>query len=239
MPVSPPHPLFPAQLRVRRARQLIGTLRRQIQRWTDAQSPNLILTQTGPREFSASRDEPSPVELLFRVAITVGEVAYNCRAALDYLIYEMARGNNGGRTVKGTQFPMEDSEEMYWARWTGRHPTEPGKRVQRYLKKVPRRAAEMLVQTQPFAGCDWMELLRDISNPDKHRSVTFIRSKEDFRNPILDPDTSTISGRIAVRVVFEDDPDLDVTHALRIIHAQTAHLIESFIPAFVGPIHPV
>lgn len=234
MRLSPPHPLYPAQLRVRRARQSIGTLRRQFQRWTDAQTETLrSFKQVGPTEFMASRDDP-PVELLFRAAVTIGEVAYNCRAALDYLVYELARGNNKGKPVGGTQFPIERSEPWYWARWTGKHPTDPGKTVARHLNKVPKKAADILRDFQPFAGCEWTELLQEISNTDKHRFVTLISSKEDFRNAQLDIVAGTVTGTLAVRVVFEHDRELDVVRALRVIHDGTSSLIDAFAPAFVG-----
>ena len=194
MSLSPPHPLFAAELRTIRARQLIGTLRRQFQRWANAVAAGeMHFRQVGPEEFEASREDP-PVEHLFRAAITIGEVAYNCRAALDYVIRELARGNNRGKDVRGTQFPIEDARDMYYARVTGIHPDNPEKMVARYLHKVPAQAVELLEQTQPFAGCEWTKLLREISNPDKHRYVPLISSNENFEHAMWDPIAGTISG---------------------------------------------
>lgn len=232
MALSPPHPLYGAYLRTRRARQLIGTLRRQLQRWTDAQATGeLHFKQIEATVFEVSRNDP-PVEHLFRAAITIGEIAYNCRAALDYLVAELARWSNNGKEVRGTQFPIEDREDLYFARVTGINPDDPEKKIGRYLKKVPKEAVEIFRELQPFAGGEWTELLRDISNPDKHRFVPLISSNEDFRDSTYDPVTETIKGKLAVHVVFEHNRELDVVHGLTVIQRETANLIVGLAPVF-------
>ena len=42
------------------------------------------------------------------ISILIGEVIYNLRAALDYLIYDLA-WLESGRVIDGTQFPIEDT----------------------------------------------------------------------------------------------------------------------------------
>jgi hypothetical protein len=36
------------------------------------------------------------------------------------------------------------------------------------------RAQDAIKRYQPFAGCQWTGLLRDLNNPDKHRTLTSV-----------------------------------------------------------------
>lgn len=183
-------------MRTDRAGQLLTTLRRQFQRWTDAQTANIgAAKQVGPTEFEISMEGEPQIQHLYRAAVTVGEIAYNCRAALDDLVRELATHSNGGREVRGTQFPIEDDEAMFDARVTGKHPTSADKKVGRYLYKVPPDAIAYFRQLQPFAGCEWTALLRDGSNPDKHRTLPFLTSQESFRHAVFDPADGMVTGQ--------------------------------------------
>ncbi len=235
MSLSPPHPLYGAHVRAKRAGYLIGTLRKQLQRWTTDQmsEDNMRYRELEPMVFEAFQENP-PIHHLFRAAVTIGEIAYNCRAALDYLVAELARGANRGREVRRTQFPMEDRPDMFEARVTGVHPDNPTRRVDRYLHKVPPPAVAMFRNLQPFAGCEWTTLLRDVSNPDKHRFVPRISSNESFENTVYDPTTKTLHGRLVVNVVFEHNREIDVVSGMSLIQRQTAHLITGFAPAFIS-----
>ena len=96
------------------------------------------------------------------VGVLIGETIYNLRAALDYLIYELAFLDSTHIQNK-TQFPIEDSEDG----WLGHIPT--------YLKGVSVGHQAVIKQLQPYYGCDWTGRLRDLSNPDKHKSLTVLR----------------------------------------------------------------
>jgi hypothetical protein len=49
---------------------------------------------------------PNPFPIPEEISIVVGEICYNLRAALDYLVYELARLDSGC-IQNGTQFPIE------------------------------------------------------------------------------------------------------------------------------------
>jgi hypothetical protein len=177
------HPLYGAELRLARARQLRGTMRRQYQRWAEAQRAadthqefshrhGHVLLRT---ELRAINRQHVP-----RISITLGETVYNIRAALDYLVYSIVRACNEGVEVDETQFPLSASEDGYWKlRWTGADP-QTGKNPPRFLNNIPKDVAEDLAHYQPFSGCAWAVLLRSLSNADKHRSLTTLTAHFNF-----------------------------------------------------------
>jgi len=104
------------------------------------------------------RLEKSP----YIITILVGETIYNLRAALDYLVYELAQLDSN-QIVEKTQFPIEDSKEVF-----------KGRR-KNYLKGVSDKHITIIKGLQPCYGCQWTKVLREISNPDKHRELTIIQ----------------------------------------------------------------
>ena len=108
------HPLYGAELRLARARQLIGTMRRQQRRWAEA-----TLGAEFHQEFAHEtghlllRPELRAINLRHvpRISITLGETVYNIRAALDYLVYSIVRASNGAVEIDETQFPLSVTEE--------------------------------------------------------------------------------------------------------------------------------
>ena len=98
------------------------------------------------------------VPLLF--SILVGEICYNIRAALDYLIFELARLDSG-KIQEGTQFPIDDQNKNFAGNG------------HRRLIGLDARHIALIEALQPYNGCNWTRLLRDISNPDKHRNLSF------------------------------------------------------------------
>ena len=92
---------------------------------------------------------------------------------------------------------------------------------------------DILRELQPFAGCEWTGLLREISNPDKHRFVPQISSDGDFRNTVYDPATGTITGTLAMSIRFEHRRELNVVVGVSRIKRETANVVASFVPAFI------
>lgn len=90
-----------------------------------------------------------------------GEIVYNLRAALDYLVYVLAE-NDSGSPQSGTQFLIEDTQQGFTAR------------SKRYLKGVSDEHIAVLRQFQPYKGCEWTGILRDLSNTDKHRELATV-----------------------------------------------------------------
>ncbi|MCH8188130.1 MAG: hypothetical protein IIB66_05415, partial [Proteobacteria bacterium] len=104
------------------------------------------------------------------IKILVGEITYNLRAALDYLVYELARLDSG-EVKNGTQFPIEDTEDGF------------KRKRNAFLKGVSDKHVAIIESLQPYSGCDWTRILRDLSNPDKHRQLTISKSSVVYSIP--------------------------------------------------------
>ena len=111
-------------------------------------------------------DLASPhTNLLPDASAIVGDAVNSLRSALDYLVYELAK-HNEGKEVRNTQFVIASSIREF----------ESQKKTR--LKGLTERQVEMIRNVQPFQGVAWTELLRDISNPDKHRHLVGIDDDE-------------------------------------------------------------
>ena len=118
-----------------------------------------------PHELRVSASEEFPLPPL-RVGVLVGEVCYNLRSAVDFLVYNLA-WLDSGTPQEMTQFPIEDTRKGF----AGRENT--------WLKGVNTAHVAEIEVLQPYSGCQWTKILRDLSNPDKHRE--FARLEGDFR----------------------------------------------------------
>jgi hypothetical protein len=241
------HPLHGAELRLARARQLIGTMHRQYQRYADTHERSgwigRVDETTKHLRLSPRLSNERHVHVP-RVSITLGEVAYNVRSALDFLVYSIARASNDCIEVRGTQFPLESTPHRYWARWTGKD-TKTGKRVPRMLNKIPHDVAKDLAHYQPFAKCVWAELLSEISNPDKHRHLTTLGTSAEFipDRPVLSViDTKSggqtihLKGKVQISVSLEFRGDtIDVIKASNLVQREATALIRSYAGRFQLP----
>lgn len=99
------------------------------------------------------------VSIPIDLGVIIGEVCYNLRSALDYLIYELAILDSG-KVVDGTQFPIEDKRKGFEWRKNGG-----------WLNGLNTAHVAAIEGMQPYRGCYWTAKLRDISNPDKHRHL--------------------------------------------------------------------
>jgi hypothetical protein len=100
------------------------------------------------------------------LSVRVGEMIYNLRSVLDYLIYALAWHDTGkrptGRHERGLQFPIENTPEGFKGRRNS------------MLKGITDENVALIKLYQPCAGCSWTGTLRDISNADKHREVVVL-----------------------------------------------------------------
>lgn len=119
-------------------------------------------------------------------SILVGEIIYNLRAALDYLVYELACFDSK-QEIDGTQFPIEDSEENFSKRICSVEAKGKGK----YLRGVSPEHIAVIKRLQPFNRCKWTKRLRTISNPDKHRKLSFLEHSISVAVQITDTEAST------------------------------------------------
>ena len=103
-----------AYARVRRAEHHLSKLK--------SESPGILSSVLGWAEGQEGLVVPDlPVDdgitsLPPTFGIRVGEAIYNLRAALDYLVYELAILDSGN-VQQGTQFPIEDTKDgVRWKR---------------------------------------------------------------------------------------------------------------------------
>ena len=162
------HPLDGAYLRVQRADKHLSDLKRRERRRHDTYKDNLTyefnpVTQLAGAHWQKTRRPLSP-----NISIIVGEIIYNLRAALDYLIYELAILNSG-QEQDGTQFPIDSDR----SRFRGRRTT--------YLKGVSDAHVAEIKKLQPCYGCKWTKTLASLSNPDKHRKLTDSKGTAEIR----------------------------------------------------------
>jgi hypothetical protein len=110
-------PLLTAELRVQRARRLIGTLKRQEQGWANAHQ-DLLTGKVNEAGTIVLGIEEGDARRMGRMSITIGETIYNLRSALDYIVYDLAC-LTAGKHVGGTQFPIEESQAGFLSRMKG------------------------------------------------------------------------------------------------------------------------
>jgi hypothetical protein len=100
-------------------------------------------------------------DLPLMLPVVISDAIHNLRAALDYIVFELAR-KDSGKTQDGTQFLIADSKPRF------------DERSAKYLNGLSVKHVAMIERLQPYMGVDWTKSLREISNPDKHRQLTFL-----------------------------------------------------------------
>src|SRR5207244_3188884 len=106
-----PHPLDGAFQRVSRAGEHLEQLKREIEAFRHHQR-QLVLFDFQSRSKEDLLGDGTEVAPPLLFSILIGEVCYNLRAALDYLIYELAILDSGS-PQEGTQFPIDDAEDLF------------------------------------------------------------------------------------------------------------------------------
>ncbi|MFC1934363.1 hypothetical protein ACFLXX_04400 [Chloroflexota bacterium] len=165
------------------------------------------------------------------ISILVGEVIYNMRAALDYLVYELACFDSK-QLVDGTQFPIEDCVKNFDKRIGSLDDRRKGV----FLRGISDKHVKAIKHLQPCDGCLWIKVLREISNPDKHRKLTIINSPVSFRwsahiaeLPSIQQSMHMYNG-MSVQVVF--DNSLPVIETLEQLHSEITNVLDLFKPEF-------
>lgn len=153
------HPLDSCRERVRRAEEHMTELERQcaiifekhanaVAFDLDPNPPHRVINIVGPSETFAG----------MRLGTLTGEICYNLRTALDYLVFELAKLDTG-TPQNGTQFPIMDAQKDFVGRGNA------------MLNGVNPAHVACIERLQPYNGCDWARRLRDLSNADKHRHL--------------------------------------------------------------------
>jgi hypothetical protein len=231
---KPPHPLVGAFERVARAGEHLTKLKSEVVRFRQ-QYEDAVVVKLNPEKKAVIEQPMLMPPLIFN--ILVGEICYNLRGALDFLVYELAQLDSGA-IQDGTQFPIEDRKDGF------------DKNANRSLKGVNASHRARIEDLQPFKGCSWARELRDLSNPDKHRKLTSITATTEQELTFaesrhsLDPNAGPIKivarpngTEVHVQVSLTntelrlDDGTL-IVEALDTLKAQVAETLESFKSEF-------
>jgi hypothetical protein len=164
------------------------------------------------------------------------------RAALDYLIYELALLDSK-MEQEGTQFPI----------FTCKLGVSPkGKKygfdikAPQFLRGLTLDHIAAIERLQPYNGGDWLETLHQISNPDKHRRLTTISASVDDtivitrgdvrtdHNGVLIPDPNPhreVHADYAILIGLPNGP-VPLVPTLQRIESQVRRVIQSFKSEF-------
>jgi hypothetical protein len=191
---------------------------------------------------------PKSVSAPEQIGILVGEICYNLRSSLDYLVYELAILDSG-RVKDGTQFPIYDDE----------HRTKDfNTRTSKMLIGINPAHKALIEALQPYKDqtCQWLATLREISNPDKHRGLPGIgRIGRATTSPIVLPSPTisteyvvrrpdgveekvrlTTSVQILIGVKTTSVPGVEtavpVVETIEELHSQVAHTLETLKSEF-------
>jgi hypothetical protein len=171
------------------------------------------------------------------ISLAVSDCIHNFRAALDYLIYELAR-HDSGAVQNGTQFPICDSVADFQ------------RLAPRYLRGLSQGHVHAIETYQPYNGIDWTKTLRDVSNPDKHRELVDVNgpwSTSYILTPVEPDSADGLPGKVfkgvdrdgwdvhverkqAIQIAFRDG--VPVVETLETLKTQLANTIEAFKPEF-------
>jgi hypothetical protein len=185
----------------RRAIELCGQIRQQqISFSLNAETNELSLNE--PETTFA-------VEVPALLGVLVGEAVYNLRAALDYLVFDLALFRTG-REQHGTQFPIESSDNGW-----RRHVEDLA-----YLAGLIPDDIAAVKRCQPCGTLNadwrkfqWLARFRDISNADKHRQWTVVAAMVKGSvswKPAEVGSIGTVERGQIYRTVFSDGREMDV-----------------------------
>ena len=157
------HPLDGAYIRLDRAEEHLTQLKTLIEIFVDGEYDLAREKEKldSERAKPAFRLRTGDSQIPLKIPVLVGEIAYNLRATLDYLVYELAILDSGS-TQNGTQFPICDAPDAF------------RRRRKTFLNGINDTHAAAIETLQPYGAGSWkhpFRLLRTISNPDKHRHL--------------------------------------------------------------------
>jgi hypothetical protein len=227
------HPLDGARKRIERANKHLNDFISEVEAYAASEATNIAV------EYDEVRNQPNVIlapstPLPDEMALIVSDCIHNLRAALDYLIFELAREDSGHPEPERTQFPVFTDPADFLAL---RNARTKGKGYFRYLTNAHIDAIEAY---QPYKGVNWTQTLVEISNPDKHRKLT--RTRSGRRTHITNGRGKVFKGagpnrtdvqmerRVSVRVFFGDKRP--VIETLDVMKREITLVIDSFSPEF-------
>jgi hypothetical protein len=155
------HPLDYSFERVRRAEEHLIEMRGHVEGVFQMQEDASFVDYDPNPPHQIRAHLPAETFAGMRLGIIVGEVVYNLRAALDYLVFQLAERDSGA-PQDDTQFPIVCKPNNFRLG------------VNRWLKGINPAHVAAIEKLQPYNRCEWTRTLREISNPDKHRKLVTI-----------------------------------------------------------------
>jgi hypothetical protein len=156
--------------KLERANEHLLTLDNQIESWT-LKKPYILTTDFDP-ERGKSGLYAIKVKLTvappIQIPVLIGECLFNLRCALDHLVFTLTEIRNRGplsdEVARRTEFPI-----FHWG-------TEFCNKGMRKIRGIHPDAQTLIKSLQPYhAGnefrCDWLWLLNEMQNIDKHRTL--------------------------------------------------------------------
>jgi hypothetical protein len=237
------HPLDGAVLRLNRADRHLSEADKIIMAYAATYVDHVVADDDGKTVRFPQGWPPIPAEL----SVVVSDAIHNMRAALDYIVYELAL-EDSGKIQSGTQFLIEDIKS---------DPLDPKRgfdaRSKQYLKGLEQCHIDMIEGLQPYKGIHWTKTLRDISNPDKHRTLTALSShgrkiqvavlhrpsgkfpgelKMTDEGPMFDRFDLEFDAHDAITIAPADPSKPALMATLRILETEVCGTIELFKPEF-------
>lgn len=109
-------------------------------------------------EYVVELPDPTSFPPPASIKILVGDIVDNLRKSLDYLVFQIAK-HNEGKEVGNTQFVISGSAHQFdRAKKSG-------------LKGLKEHQIRIIEEYQPYNGGEWLALLAKMSNQDKHREL--------------------------------------------------------------------
>ena len=138
------------------------------------------------------------------------------------MVYELAHFD-AKSYVEKTQFVIVDCEEDF-------------RKNLRHLEGLNGEHRAMFERLQPYNGCNWTKLIRDLSNPDKHKTLTAIRH---FTGIHIDP-ANTEAILAGKQVDVDDYATIEITFVkgppviagLQQLVLDVTHTLDVFKPEF-------
>jgi hypothetical protein len=162
------HPLDGADLRFLRADRHLSEADQLIAEFSRACAPYVVTRRDPDTDAISITIETTPPLPVF-LPLVVSDAIHNMRAALDYIVYELAR-HDSGTVQEDTQFPIENFK-------VGSNGGGFEAKVKRRLRGLTQAHVGAIERLQPYNGVEWTRTLRDISNPDKHRTLIALTDK--------------------------------------------------------------
>lgn len=115
----------------------------------DKQTGDYVIKMRNPKDFNLEGDAK---------VLTV-QIIENLRSALDYLVFQLSAKNDPNLNERSPQFVIADDKTKF------------NRESKTRLKYLTDEEKKFIEEIQPYHGNSFLRLLRDATNPGKHRQL--------------------------------------------------------------------